>query len=233
MWNVAQARFDLLVQLESRVRYRNESGAAFLPIMALYDHDGFTLLESTFESNTDWQAVTGDDRHTCPHHAVRTWIRRTDLNREGGSRINSKITLTPSQIWVECDSPDRLDGLKHELASTFGFLLHFRGETLVSPMHTLTMPDLSVDGEDKRLVTVALQEEQRLIASFLETVYLDWADKPAPALGDQTPRHAVTVPDGRKRVSALIDEIECHDVGRRRTGTVGYDYGVLRAHVGL
>jgi hypothetical protein len=39
--------------------------------------------------------------------------------------------------------------------------------------------------------------------------------------------------DGRAKVAALIESLEREDPAARRMGKPGYDYGRLRAHVGL
>ena len=61
----------------------------------------------------------------------------------------------------------------------------------------------------------------------------EWADRPASSLDQLTPRHAAAMPAYRQRVAQLIDDMERGDLQYRRTGTRGYDYNVLRAHVGV
>jgi hypothetical protein len=69
--------------------------------------------------------------------------------------------------------------------------------------------------------------------SFFESVYLEWAERACPALGNQTPRHIMGSANGREKITALIAEMERHDLGVRRVGHVAFDYNKLRAHVGL
>jgi hypothetical protein len=54
----------------------------------------------------------------------------------------------------------------------------------------------------------------RLMNAFLETVYLEWADRESPAVGGETPRHVMTTQSGRTQVAALIDEMERNDFGK-------------------
>ncbi len=82
-------------------------------------------------------------------------------------------------------------------------------------------------------VIVSAEEEYRFLSSFLESVYLDWTDRPSPALGGQTPCHAAAAPGTGSQVADLIAQLERNDLARRRIGKVGYDYNRLRAHVGL
>jgi hypothetical protein len=134
---------------------------------------------------------------------------------------------------VECDSAGRLNTLKHQLAFEFGFTLHFRGETAPVPMHDLPTVNLEEDEPPEVTMAVSQAEESRLLRTFLETIYLEWSDRPSPSLDNLTPRHAAAMPAYRDRVARLINHMERDDLEYRRTGTRGYDYNILRAHVGV
>ena len=49
--------------------------------------------------------------------------------------------------------------------------------------------------------------------------YANWCDEPIPALGDRTPRQAVTTPAGLERVKGLLREYE--DGERRQSASQG------------
>ena len=134
-------------------------------------------------------------------------------------------------MFLECDSRDRLDAIKHSLAATFGFSLHFRGESTQPPTRQVTQEELS--GNEPLTLLVSDEEDRILVGAFLDTVYLEWADREAPTLGGETPRHHMATPAGRTQVAALIDEMERTDLGFLRTGVAAFDYNKLRAHVGL
>ena len=68
---------------------------------------------------------------------------------------------------------------------------------------------------------------------FLETLYLEWAERACPSLGNHMPRHVATSAAGREQVAVLIADIERHDPGTRRVGKAAFGYNKLRAHVGL
>ena len=143
----------------------------------------------------------------------------------------ARITLTGAQLVVECDGSERLDSVKHRLASTFGFSLHFRGETLTPPPRQVSLDQLAVD--QPLTVVVTPEEDLALLKPFLEQAYLEWSDQSHQALGGQTPRHAAASSTMRDRVAGLIEEMEQSDPGLLRSGRRAYDYNVLRAHVGL
>ncbi|UCH91195.1 MAG: hypothetical protein JSU60_00280, partial [Nitrospirota bacterium] len=118
-------------------------------------------------------------------------------------------------------------------ASTFGFSLHFKGETLTAPPHMLPNVDLLADTYVAPPVTVSAKEENKLLATFLEKIYLDWAEQPSPTLKGKTPRQYCRENQDRTEVAELINQMEQNDLGLQRTGNPGYDYNILRAHIGL
>ena len=161
--------------------------------------------------------------------AVRGWIQH---EADGTTMVKvARVALTAGQLMVECDSPERLNTLKHRLAAAFGFSLHFRGETLTPPTRQMSLNRLMSD--QPLAVVVTPDEDRALLKTFLENAYLEWSDQPHLALGGQTPRHAAVSPATRRTVDSLIDEMERQDPGLRRTGKRAFDYNTLRAHVGL
>lgn len=147
------------------------------------------------------------------------------------SAVVARLILTATQLWAECDSRERFDAVKHKLAATFGFSLHFRGETYTPPPRQLKESELAVDGP--LTLVISTEEDHALLTGFLETVYLEWAERACPSLDNQMPRHVATSAASREQVAALIADMERHDPGTRRMGQVSFDYHRLRAHVGL
>lgn len=119
------------------------------------------------------------------------------------------------------------------MIATFGFSLHFRGESTAVPTHWLTQSDVAEEEVDRRVIVVQPDEEYMLLTAFLESVYIDRADRPSPALEGKTPRHAAAVADTRQKVEGLINAVEQNGLALRRTGRSGYDYNRLRAHIWL
>lgn len=258
LWQVAQARLGALIGADDRVAYRTTDGQPFLYALALYDHHEFQFLAERLsqmegleadmdglpkgdaETQRRGEGATGRQGDTMipasptphvppsPQPAIRTWIQRAQ-----SGAIVARLTLTPSELFLECDSAERLDVLKHQLASSLGFSLHFRGESTAVPAHALPAVDLTKEEVVQAPVIVSADEEHRLLAAFLESVYLEWTDRASPALGGQTPRHAAASPETSGLVADLIAQLERCDLARRRTGKAGYDYNRLRAHVGL
>lgn len=229
LWAFAQLRMDILVDAVVHIGYRNPDGRPYLYALALYDHHEYRFFADTLSSLSEFEVEPIEAHETqSPVRAlppVQTWVQR-----EGGMPV-ATLTLTVDQLIVECNSPQRLDQIKHRLAASLGFSLHFRGETLVPPARQLVAADLMSD--EPLIVTVTPEEDRTLLSQFLENAYLEWSDQPHLALGGQTPRHAAASSAMRSKVGVLIDDMERHDPGHRRFGKPAFDYNRLRAHVGL
>ncbi|MBH0197767.1 MAG: hypothetical protein HP494_19740, partial [Nitrospira sp.] len=187
LWAFAQLRMDALVDAVGHIRYRCPDGQPYLYAVALYDHHEHRLFVDRLSEMQELEPEKPADR-AGGHSAaglppVHVWVQRA---AEGV--VAARLTLTSSQLIVECDSPERLDLIKHRLAASLGFSLHFRGEILQPPVRQLSVNDLM---SNESLMLVVTQDEDRaLLNQFLEKAYLEWSDQPHLVLGGQTPRHA-------------------------------------------
>jgi hypothetical protein len=224
LWRFAQVRLEALVRAEMGIRYRAPDGQPFLHALALYEHHDRAFPGDGLANLDGWREESAGSEQA----SVRQWVQAGD-----GTAVAARLTLTPSLVFVECESGARLDRVKHQLASAFGFSLHFLGESTAVPPHEL--PGVSLEDEEPPPceVVVAPDTERALLAALLESAYMEWADRPSPSLNGRTPRHAMGTADGRAKVAALIESLEREDPAARRMGKPGYDYGRLRAHVGL
>jgi hypothetical protein len=228
LWNFAEMRFAALLDAVVHIRYRNADGQPYLYAVALYDHHEYGFFAEGLSRMSEFE----EEKPIAAAGALppaRTWIQR-EVSGNAATMV-AKLTLTSAQLIVECDNPERLDALKHRLAASFGFSLHFRGETLTPPVRQLSVAELM--SEEPLTVIVTAQEDQALLNQFLEKAYLEWSDQAHHGLDGQTPRHAAASPALRGKVSALIDEMERHDPGLPRMGKTAFAYNKLRAHVGL
>ncbi len=230
MRNFARMRLAALLEAVSEIRYRTETGAAYLYVIALYEHHEFTFIAGGMAELEGWTEEAPPRREGS---AVSTKLRRfVQMGRpQAEDALQARVTVTATELFLECDSRERLDAIKHRLAATFGYSLHFRGESVQPPVRQVTKDELS--GSEPLTVVVTAEEDRVSLKAFLETVYLEWADRESPALGGETPRHVARTAAGRDRVAGLIDDMERCDVGLLRAGVVAFDYNILRAHVGL
>jgi hypothetical protein len=229
LWAFAQLRMSALVDAVTHIQYRTVEGQPYLYAVALYDHHEYRFFSeglSAMKGLTPDPAVAVSSASQQP---VRRWLQPEMI--AGSVQTVARLTLTSAQLIVECDAPERLDAIKHQLAAAFGFSLHFRGETLSPPALRVTFDQLVSD----QPVTIVItgDEDRALLKAFLDNAYLEWSDRAHLQLGGQTPRHAAASPTTRDRVAALLDEMAQNDPGLLRTGQSAFDYNILRGHVGL
>ncbi|MBM4125913.1 MAG: hypothetical protein FJ247_00990 [Nitrospira sp.] len=234
LWAFAELRVDALVDAVAHIRFRTQDGQPYLYAVALYDHHEYRLFADRLAEMEELRSEhpAGSAENRGPAGSVPptlTWVQR----ETGGSAETTvaRLTLTSSQLIVECDGPERLDRIKHRLAASLGFSLHFRGESLAPPARQLSVGALMSD--EPLTVVVTQDEDCALLNQFLDKAYLEWSDQPHRSLGGLTPRHAAASEEMRGRVGALIDEMAQHDPGLSRMGRTAFDYNRLRAHVGL
>ncbi|ULA58856.1 MAG: hypothetical protein LZF60_80250 [Nitrospira sp.] len=229
--NFARMRLAALLEAVSDIRYRTEAGEPYFYVMAVYEHHEFTFIAGGMSELEGWtEDVSAQLKETAGQRKLRRFAHRTKAEKRAED-ITARVTVTATELFLECASQERLDTIKHSLAATFGYSLHFRGEIVQPPARQVTKDELS--GNEPLTVVVTGEEDRALLRTFLETVYLEWADRESPALGGDTPRHVAKTPAGRDRVAGLIDDMERCDFGLLRSGVAAFDYNVLRAHVGL
>ena len=229
--NFARMRLAALIEAVSEIRYRTTAGAPYFYVMALYEHREFTFIAGGMAELEGWkEEAPVRSAGATASGKLRRFVQGNNEAAAGAS-LTARVTVTATELFLECDSRERLDTVKHSLAAAFGFSLHFRGEAVQPPMRQVTQAELSA--AEPLTVVVTDEEDRTLMNAFLETVYLEWADRESPAVGGETPRHVMTTQSGRTQVAALIDEMERNDFGLLRTGVAAFDYNKLRAHVGL
>ncbi len=232
LWTFARMRFAALVDAVTSIHYVAEGGQPYLYALALYDHCEYGYMSDMlaglegFEREGAISSPSGAAISKAAQHFIQ---RGTADTLE--SAVVARLILTATQLWVECDSRERLDSVKHKLAATFGFSLHFRGETYTPPPRQLKESELAVDGP--LTLKISAEEDRTLLNGFLEILYLEWAEQACASLANHTPRHVATSAAGREQVAVLIADMARHDPGIRRVGHAAFDYNKLRAHVGL
>ena len=228
----ARMRFAALVDAVVSIHYVAEGGQPYLYALALYDHSEYGHMAEMlaglegFEREATDPPPSGASASKDAQHFVQRGIYGA-LE----SAVIARLILTATQLWVECDSRERLDAVKHKLAATFGFSLHFRGETCTPPPRQVKESELAV--EEPLTLVISAEEDRALLNGFLEILYLEWAERACPSLGNHMPRHVANSATGREQVAALIADMERHDPGIRHVGQASFDYNKLRAHVGL
>ena len=232
LWTFARMRFAALIDAVKSIHYVAEEGRPYLYALALYDHCEYGYMNDMLAGleGFEREAAASPSSGVGTAKAAQYFVQRGPfVGLE--SAVVARLILTATQLWLECDSRERLDTVKHKLAATFGFSLHFRGETCTPPPRQLKESELAV--KEPLTLVISAEEGRVLLNGFLETLYLGWAERACPSLGNHMPRHVATSAAGREQVAALIADMERHDPGVRRVGRASFDYNKLRAHVGL
>jgi hypothetical protein len=232
LWTFARMRFAALVDAVKGIHYVAEAGQPYLYALALYDHCEYGYMAERLAGleGFEREAAVSPPSETTTSKGALHFVQRGAFGTLE-SAVGARLILTATQLWVECDSRERLDAVKHKLAATFGFSLHFRGETWTPPARQIKESELAI--VEPLTLTISVEEDRALLNGFLETLYLEWAERACPSLGNHMPRHVATSAAGREQVAALIADMERHDPGTRRVGQASFDYNKLRAHVGL
>jgi hypothetical protein len=209
-----------------------EGRQPYLYALALYDHSEYKHMAEMLAGLEGFEREATDPppRGASASKGAQHFVQRGVCGALE-SAVIARLILTATQLWVECDSRERLDAVKHQLAAMFGFSLHFRGETCTPPPRQVKESELAV--EEPLTLVISAEEDRALLNGFLEILYLEWAERACPSLGNQMPRHVATSAAGREQVAALIADLERHDPGLRRVGQASFDYNKLRVHMGL
>ena len=232
LWTFARMRLAALLDAVVSIRYVTEGGQPYLYALALYDHCEYGYMNEMLSGleGFEREPAVSPPSGTSTSKDAQHFVQR-GASGPLDSAVVARLILTATQLWVECDSRERLDAVKHRLAAVFGFSLHFRGETCTPPPRQLKESELAV--EEPLTLVISAEEDRTTLNGFLETLYLEWAERACPSLGNHMPRHVATSATGREQVAALIADMERHDPGIRRVGQASFDYNKLRAHVGL
>ncbi|MCC7214853.1 MAG: hypothetical protein IT387_08340, partial [Nitrospira sp.] len=173
--NFARMRLAALVEAVGEIRYRTTAGAPYFYVMALYEHREFTFIAGGMAELEGWkEEAPVRSAGATASGKLRRFIQGSS-GAEAGASPTARVTVTATELFLECDSRERLDTVKHSLAAAFGFSLHFRGEAVQPPMRQVTQAELSA--AEPLTVVVTDEEDRTLMNAFLETVYLEWADR--------------------------------------------------------
>ncbi|MEE9203723.1 MAG: hypothetical protein V3U08_01810, partial [Nitrospirales bacterium] len=117
LWQFAQARFAALIRTDASISYRTAAGQPFLYAVALYDHHEFLFLADGLDQLEGLQAeqsarsaskhLNSDGRRDAPRQTaqnIRTWMQYGNSTDEATPGLVARVTLTPTQLIVECES---------------------------------------------------------------------------------------------------------------------------------
>jgi hypothetical protein len=120
LWTFARMRFAALLDAVKSIHYVGEGGKPYLYALALYDHCEYGYMAEMLAD------LEGFEREAAvsPPGGVSTLKKAQHFVQRGASgspesAVVVRLILTASQLWVECDSRERLDAVKQPSDSHF------------------------------------------------------------------------------------------------------------------
>lgn len=241
IWALAQLRLQWLLDVEDHIEFQTSHKSPYLYCVGVYEHHEPKFFNEMLQDSEDWNAEPLEQslhpnafrNRPTGKAPLSVWVQVSDKSSKEQPRMINRLTITPTQVFAESDSLDHFNDIKHFIAGTFGFSIHFKGEITDPPFHTIPGLDLLSEDIPPLNPVVTKEEEHDRLTQLLESVYLGWAEHPCPALKKETPRHVAHDQNGKTKIATLIDELEQNDLAFLRTGKRGFEYQTLRDHIGL
>ncbi len=152
--------------------------------------------------------------------------------RTDGDVVIASLTLEEDVLTVEAQSVARSARVSARLADLIG------DRIILKDIHTeQPTPELIADRAAEQLAVadgpgIPRDEQKRIVLEVIDRHYRAWPDQTLPALGDITPREAVTDPVLRAEVIAMLLEFE--ENTRAATWPMNeFDFGFLWNELGL
>jgi hypothetical protein len=171
----------------------------------------------------------------CPEFAESnggfTWWK--EVSGAEARTVSGTIRIGHDDLILECNSRQRLERGKALLSKLSGRLLrHVRDE--FDSVQSLKRRALEKPGPapspDKEIPPEVRNE---LVTKVYEQHYAKWPDKELRALDGKTPRESVKTAAGRRKVSAMLRDLENMEEHKRAKGEPYFDVAGLRAELGL
>jgi hypothetical protein len=197
---------------EEQVEEQSQSSSR-MPTLQNTDGHVLVLCKDTFTSNGGCEAllqvlsempdtqVDQDDKDEIVLGIVRPG---NAIHADWSNTRTGTVRIGTSAVVAETNSVERADALKAAMLEAAGAWLTYVGREATTPEALLKegrkTPSRSAD-EIPPEVKAALTQQ------YKARHYATWADHPLPALDGLTPRQAMLRPDGRRQVTALLDEM--------------------------
>ena len=124
-----------------------------------------------------------------------------------GQTLLGTVLLTRDGVRAEANSVKRADSLAQIVRRACGNLLKHRGRSHTDPLGP-GAPQLEPAGAQALPPGIDTQALTAMLLQAKQSHYATWNDVPLPALAGATPRQAVRSQAGRKKVVALLDEMQ-------------------------
>ena len=205
------------VALPPRPKLTTGDGEPFIFAKVIFD-----LLDSATASRSL------ADRGDIVDHGAGTYV----WSEPAGSFQRSVGTMIfeEKRVVFETTSQKRAEKARDELPGLLGGAVRFRAISYQDVEQALKHPPTATHKEEP---DIRMEEQRKMLGEFYQQHYRKWLDRPVPALGNRTPRHAAGLKTMRPKVVALLKDFEGQSERQRRSGKIAYDFGWMWAELGL
>ncbi len=172
----------------------NTDGESLKFITAYFKYDNLKKVRDALLQRDDIDHYNVGDEYI--------WFRVNPDNPIMETTLLARIFFEDNKIKAEVNSKDRLGCLTNMLESIEG--VHYINHNSRDVEDMLK----KVPENNKDIVEEALPEEVLAsVQSRMNKYYMDWLEKPNPALGNKTPRQTVKNKEGAQKIKILIETI--------------------------
>jgi len=217
---IRRGLWDLVEDWRSSIRLQNSSGEDILWAKAVYRIVQKPAFLAALKEMTELNEDQEDKEYV--------WL--SGAEGDDDRVVQGRIAIEGEQLTFECNSKSRLEAGRELLAARFGTdIKHVRDE--FTSQQELKRRAVQQPRASKSEIPAEINNE--MITQVLESHYSKWPDMPLPALRGKTPREAVRTEPGKRKVVALLRDIENGEEHKRRDGGPAYDVGRLRQELGI
>lgn len=213
-----------------------------IPEMVNFDGDPIQFCEVTFPLHDGAADQVGERLATVAGFEPEgdggnwAWLGEEHADKsagetsQGGTRSYGHLSLQGDRLVLFTNSLQRAERGKELLQSALEGL----ADAPLTGVKSVQQALAENAGGTAQGAALPPEEEAQVIGEFFQRHYRAWLDQEIPALDRQTPRQAVGTAAGRKKVTALLKDIENNEDRRSRAkGAPPFDFEWLWAELGL
>lgn len=161
------------------------------------------------EPEKDLRSEALKDEDNKVLEAAFSWTKKGNRKMpEWDNTILGEITISPKKLTIAVNSAERAEKIQKEIQKRLGRLASFQMDVIENLEEMLKYHDAPQLGAQEKSMSneelLKIPEARQLLEQTISRHWESWADIPVPALGNQTPRTAVTSADGKEAVEALL-----------------------------
>ncbi len=140
------------------------------------------------------------------------WLKRGNLKiKSWENTVLGDIFIEKNQLTIRVNSEQRANTIKKKIATLLGNHAVYKN-TVIQPLDSLVQDHHEEHDSHKHSFSEPYPPElQELVDAQLREYWKQWLTQPIPALGNISPKQAMTDPEGREMIQALLEDFELKD----------------------